>query len=110
MIALFVARLQPMHKGHLHAIKKILEKYDSILIAIGSSDASRQRANPFSFEERKQMVKTVLKNENILDRCEVVGIPDIADDKKWVEEIKKYDFDVVITGNDWTKKCLEVDY
>lgn len=96
--------------GHLHAIKKILEKYDSVLIAIGSSDASRQRANPFSFDERREMLGIILKKENLLARCEIVGIPDIGDDKKWAEEIEKHEFDVVVTGNDWTKRCLEYDY
>lgn len=110
MKALFVARLQPLHKGHLHAIKKILEKYESVLIAIGSSNASRQRSNPFSFGERKEMLTIVLKKENLLASCETVGIPDTGDDKKWAEEIERYDFDVVVTGNEWTKKCLEKDY
>ncbi len=110
MIALFVCRLQPFHLGHLHAIKKILEKYDSILIAIGSSDVSRQRMNPFSFEERKKMLTEVLTKENLISRCEIVGISDIPDDKKWAEEIEKYDFVAVVTGNDWTKKCLQDDY
>ena len=110
MKALFVCRLQPMHNGHLHAIKKILDKYDSVLIAIGSSDASRQRANPFSFDERKQMITEVLKRENLLDRCEIVGIPDVHDDEKWAEEIEKHEFDVVVTGNDWTRRCLQTDY
>ena len=110
MKALFPGRFQPFHLGHLHAMKKILEKYDSVLIAIGSSDASRQRANPFSFDERKEMITGVLRKENILGRCEIVGMPDTPDDKKWVEEIKKYNFDVVITGNKWTRECLEDDY
>ncbi|MBI2085015.1 MAG: nicotinamide-nucleotide adenylyltransferase [Candidatus Aenigmarchaeota archaeon] len=110
MIALFVGRFQPFHLGHLHAIKKILEKYDNILIAIGSANASRQRSNPFSFDERKKMAEVVLKEENIFEGCKIVGLPDIPDDKKWAEEIEKYDFDVVVTGNDWTKKCLEKDY
>ncbi len=109
MIALFVARLQPFHLGHLHAIKKILEKYDFILIAIGSSNASRQRPNPFSFEERKSMLIKVLTRENLIYRCKIVGVPDMADDE-WTGEIKQYEFDVVVTGNDWTKKCLRGDY
>ena len=110
MKALFVCRLQPFHNGHLHAIKKILDKYESVLIAIGSSNASRQRENPFSFDERREMITEVLEKENILYKCKIVGVPDITDDKKWVEEIEKYDFDVVVTGNDWTRRCLEANY
>ncbi len=110
MKALFVCRLQPLHNGHLHAIKKILEKYDSVLIAIGSSQASRERSNPLSFDERKEMLIAVLKSEKILDRCDIVGIPDANDDAKWRGLIEKYDFGVVITGNDWTRRCLSRDY
>ena len=110
MRALFVARMQPLHLGHLYAIKKILDKYDSVLIAIGSSQASRERSNPFSFEERKEMLTAVLKSEKILDRCDVAGIPDVNDDAVWRGLIEKYDFDVVITGNNWTRRCLSPDY
>ncbi len=110
MKALFVARLQPLHYGHLHAIKKILEKYDSVLVAIGSSQLSRERNNPFSFDERKRMLETTLKSEGLLDRCEIVGIPDLNNDEKWFREVEKYDFDVVITGNEWTRRCLEKKY
>ncbi len=110
MRALFVCRLQPMHKGHLHAIKKILEKYDSVLIAIGSSQASRERSNPFSFDERKEMLEAVLKNEKLLKRCDIVGIPDVNDDAEWRRLVEKYGFDIVVTGNEWTKRCLSSDY
>ncbi|MBI4176957.1 MAG: adenylyltransferase/cytidyltransferase family protein [Candidatus Aenigmarchaeota archaeon] len=106
MIALFVCRLQPMHNGHLHAIKKILGKYGSVLVAIGSSNVSRQRANPFSFEERKEMLTSVLGKENLLGLCRIVGIPDIGNDGLWAKEFEKYGFEVVVTGNDWTKRCL----
>lgn len=107
---LFVARLQPLHLGHVHAIKKILEKYDSVLIAIGSSQASRERNNPFSFEERKTMLENVLRDVGILEKCEIIGIPDVYDDRKWFRLVEQYDFDVVVTGNAWTRRCLEKKY
>ncbi len=110
MKALFVCRLQPLHNGHLHAIKKILEKYDSVLIAIGSSQASRERSNPFSFSERKEMLERVLKKEKLIENCEIVGMPDFYDDKKWAEDAEKHEFDVVVTGNEWTRRCLSPEY
>ncbi|MFH0890382.1 MAG: adenylyltransferase/cytidyltransferase family protein [Candidatus Aenigmatarchaeota archaeon] len=105
-----MARLQPFHNGHLHAIKKILEKYNSVLIAIGSSQASRERNNPFSFDERKAMLKNVLKGEGIFEKCEIVGIPDVNNDEEWLRLVEKYDFDVAVTGNAWTRRCLEKKY
>ncbi len=54
--ALFVGRFQPMHIGHLDAIEWILERYRKIIIVIGSSQESRTEENPFTFEERKEII------------------------------------------------------
>ena len=35
---------------------------------------------------------------------------DFNDDEKWAAEVEKHKFDVVITGNDWTRRCLKKDY
>jgi len=109
MKALFVGRFQPMHLGHLKVIKWILKKYDKIFIAIGSSQESNTNKNPFTFEERKIMTQNTLNSERIeKKKYEIFGIPDVHDDKAWVENIlKKAKFDVVFTKNPWTKRCFE---
>ena len=110
MKALFVGRFQPMHLGHLKVIKWILKKYDKVIIAIGSSQESNTNKNPFTLEERKIMINNTLKNEGIEEKkYEIFGIPDVHDDKAWVESIlKKAKFDVVFTKNPWTKRCFKV--
>lgn len=106
--ALFVGRFQPMHIGHLKAIKWILKKYDKVIIIIGSSQDSFTEKNPFTFEERKKMIQNTLRSEQIQkNKYKIIGIPDVYDDKKWVNNIlKKVKFDVVLTKNSWTKKCF----
>ena len=37
---LYVGRFQPFHLGHLEAIKHILKKVDTVIIAIGSAQYS----------------------------------------------------------------------
>lgn len=107
--AFFVGRFQPLHNGHLKVIKWILKKYDKVFIAIGSSQESDTSKNPFTLEERKKMIDNSLKSEGIeKKKYEIFGIPDVHDDKAWVENIlKKAKFDVVFTINSWTKKCFE---
>lgn len=101
MRALFLARLQPLHLGHLHAIKQAMKKFDKVAIAIGSSNKQNTLENPFSFEERREMVRLCL------GECEVIGAEDKETDKEWVEELmKKTSFDVVISGSEWIKKCF----
>jgi len=99
--ALFIGRFQPLHKGHLHAIKFILSKFDEVIIVIGSTNKKNTFENPFSFKERKYMLQ-----ESGL-KFEIIGINDIINDIEWVNSIvKKIKFDVVVTGNEWTKRCF----
>jgi len=107
--ALFIGRFQPMHIGHLDAIEWILEKYRKIIIVIGSSQESRTEENPFSFEERKEIIEKTLTSERIKEnRYEIIGIPDFYDDKAWVGMIlNKAVFDVVFTRNPWTERCFK---
>ncbi len=103
MRALFVGRFQPFHLGHQHAIREAMKRHDSVVIGIGSSQASHTKENPFSFQERKKMIEESLGRGNY----EIKDIPDFGDDRKWSEHIlKKIDFDVVISGNDWVRKCF----
>jgi nicotinamide-nucleotide adenylyltransferase len=107
--ALFVGRFQPFHNGHLGDIKWILKKYDKVIIVIGSSQESKKEKNPFDFEIRKKMIEKTLKSEGIEKKSyEIIGIPDVHNDEKWVKSIlERVKFDIVFTRNAWTKRCFE---
>ncbi len=108
MNALFIGRFQPFHKGHLKVIKYALEKYDEIIIGIGSSQYQNTIKNPFSFKERKNMIKKTLNKNNIKD-FRIIPIPDIHNPPKWVDHVLSItkNFDVVITNSTFTKKLFE---
>ena len=57
MRALFIGRFQPFHKGHLKIIQQASETYDQILVGIGSSQYSHTVDNPFTAEERTEMIE-----------------------------------------------------
>lgn len=109
MRALFVGRFQPFHLGHLHAVKKIVAKYGKVTIAIGSSNVSRTRENPFTYSQRRKMVLAALKSEPLLKgKYAIVPLPDLFDDKKWRESVlSKGNFAVVVTGTAWVARCLK---
>ncbi len=106
--ALFIGRFQPFHKAHLIDIKKILKECDEVIIAIGSSQEKNTLENPFSYNERKQMIVNVLKN-NKIKKYKIYPVPDLYNDKKWVEYIKKNlpEYDYVYSGNSWTLRCFK---
>ncbi|MBD3310727.1 nicotinamide-nucleotide adenylyltransferase [Candidatus Woesearchaeota archaeon] len=98
--ALFVGRFQPFHRAHLADVKAILEDNDKVIIAVGSSQYSNTQENPFSFEERKEMIEDALETANIHD-FEIIPVPDIHNDSEWVEHVLKNvpPFKKVYTGN-----------
>ena len=105
--ALFVGRFQPFHLGHLKAVRKILQENDSLVIAIGSCQASRTAEDPFSFEERRDMITAALRKDGVT-RFRIIGVPDCMNDHKWVCSIQEQaSFDRVYTTNPWTIRCFQ---
>jgi len=107
-IALFIGRFQPFHLGHLRDIKEVSSEVNKVIIAIGSSQESGTEENPYSFEQRKEMIENTLEKENV-SNYEIKAVSDINDDEEWVGHvisiIGKIDF--VLTGNEKTKRLFE---
>lgn len=105
--ALFIGRFQPFHNAHLIDVKKILKECDEVIIAVGSSQEKNTLENPFSYSERKKMIESVLK-KNKIKNYKIYPVPDLYNDKKWVDYIKKNlpKYDYVYSGNLWTLKCF----
>ena len=106
--ALFIGRFQPFHNAHLLDVKRILKGADEIIIAVGSSQEKNTLENPFSYNERKQMIQNVLKKDKIKN-FKIYPVPDLYNDKKWIEYIKKNlpKADFFYSGNEWTLKCFK---
>jgi len=99
--SLFIGRFQPLHIGHFIILKQIADASRLLKIGIGSAQYSNMHDNPLSAEERKEMLGIVLKEQNITN-AKIYFIPDIHDDARWVEHVKKIvgAFDIVHSGND----------
>lgn len=82
----FIGRFQPFHNGHKAVIDAALEQAHEVVVVVGSSFAARNIRNPFTFQERKAMIKAVFPS----DRVKVVPVSDYPyDDNKWVNAIQK---------------------
>ena len=55
-----IARLQPIHNGHLALIRKAIEENDEVYVFIGSADKFNQR-NPLPISLRLQLTNEAIK-------------------------------------------------
>ncbi len=104
MRGLFIGRFQPFHNGHLHIISQILGEVDGLIIGIGSAQHGFTMENPFTAEEREEMISRTLSKEG-LKNFEIIPIPDVNDDDKWVGHVSSLvpEFDVVYSNNSLVK-------
>ena len=101
---LLIGRFQPFHLGHLDAFRFALSKVELLSIGIGSSNKPPGHKNPFSAEERKEMILSSI-DDTISKRIKIYFIPDLEDHKKWIEKIDSIvpKFDVVFTNDEITQ-------
>ena len=92
-----LGRFQPLHNGHVFLIEHALELAGNngrVTVAIGSASCQMEPRNPWTGEERKQMV------ESWNDRVQVVLIDDINDPPNWVEHATKFHGEGVLVTSD----------
>ncbi len=87
-----LGRFQPFHNGHAELISGAMSYLgvgDSDLplrICIGSSQAEQSLDNPWSAEEREQMIRVWLDGYD----AEIVHVPDLGDPPNYVRHAEKF--------------------
>lgn len=108
MDGLLIGRFQPFHLGHLAAVKFALTQVDNLAIGIGSSNRFNEKRNPFSAEERKEMIVSSL-DESDLQKCKIYFVPDVNDHSKWTYHVDQIvpKYDVVFSNDDFTHELYK---
>jgi len=103
MDGLLIGRFQPFHKGHLEAVKIGLSKVDNLWIGIGSSNKSNEKRNPFTADERKEMILSSLDSQT-LKRVKIFFVPDTGDHEKWTYHVDSIvpPYDLVFSNDEFT--------
>ena len=104
MNGLLIGRFQPFHSGHLDAVLFALSRVENLWIGIGSSNKHNEKRNPFTADERREMIVSSIK-PSIIDRTSIFNIPDVGDHEKWTFEIDQIvpKYDIVFTNDEFTK-------
>ena len=108
MNGLFIGRFQPFHLGHLDAIKFALSNVENLWIGIGSSNKSNEKRNPFTADERKEMIISSL-DDATMKRIQIYYIPDVDDHEKWTYHIDSIvpKYDTVFSNDGFTQTLYQ---
>ena len=103
MIGFLIGRFQPFHLGHLEAIKFALSNVEYLHVGIGSSNKSHEERNPFTADERKEMILSSIDDE-IKKKISLHYIPDVDDHSQWTNLVDEIipEYDVVFSNDDFT--------
>ena len=55
-LLVFIGRFQPLHMGHQAVIERALSLSKQVLVLVGSSNSARSTRNPFTYDERTEMI------------------------------------------------------
>ena len=85
-----------------------LSRTENLFVGIGSSNKSNERKNPFSAEERTEMIISSIES-SMIERIKIFDIPDVDNHEKWTFEIDQIvpKYDVVFTNDEFTKTLFE---
>lgn len=84
-VGLLVARFQMLHKGHTSLLQRVVEDFDTVIVGLGSTGRSREMHDPWTENERRQMITNVYGN-----RVKIVPLTDIQSEQgsnDWVDYV-----------------------
>lgn len=108
-LAVFIGRFQPFHLGHLHAITSGLDISKDVLVLIGDTGGPRTIKNPWTFDERCQMIRTSLTPEQNRRVC-IEQIFDMPSNTDWIAQVQGVVLDITIEANADPKKVVLVGH
>jgi bifunctional NMN adenylyltransferase/nudix hydrolase len=86
--AVVIGRWQMPHKGHNTLIRAAFDNFDSVSIVIGSAFHARDTINPFTWEERREMILCTLSDDE-KKRANFIPVRDFYNDARWNAEVQK---------------------
>ena len=111
-------RFQPFHRDHLDLVQQALAIADRALIGVTNADAAALRrhpasphrhlpsANPYSFEQRRQLIDAALSTAGIAAaRYEIVPFP-LDEPERWPAIVRPGTPQLVRVFSDWEREKI----
>lgn len=85
--ALFIGHFQPYHLGHHLVISGMTKIAGKIIVGVMGNAKSKEQ--PFTMQERKEMMQRALQADDIIPMFDVnfVELPDFENSAKWADNV-----------------------
>lgn len=102
-LAVVIGRFQPVHNGHLALIDQAYQKANRVLILVGSAGQPQTYKDPFSFDQRYNMLVTST-GRSCDDVIDILPLRDhLYNEDAWLEQVQTA---VAATGVPNSRVCL----
>lgn len=87
-VGIFIGRFQPIHSGHIHALGVASSQVSKLYILVGSANQCRSIKNPWTYDERVNMIRSKLWTNHITN-IEIVPLNDYPySDTQWMSDVR----------------------
>lgn len=87
-VAVCIGRFQTFHFGQLALVRRALASAPLCIVVIGSAHQARTPKNPFTWEERAEMIRLALPEEE-RSRIKFLPVRDYYDQERWVGAVRR---------------------
>lgn len=99
-----IGRFQPFHHGHHELVKEALSHAETVLMVIGSANKAPNIVNPWSAEQREEMILSALSDEEKA-RVKFLHVRDyFYTNNRWLTEVQALVYEAT-DGIDDSKIC-----
>ena len=85
--AIYIGRFEPPHAGHVALLERALQCAPQAIVVIGSAWQVRSPKNPFTWQERADMLRGALPAAERA-RVQVLPVRDYYNEARWVAEVR----------------------
>lgn len=95
-LLVFVGRFQPFHNEHKRIIDIALQKSKNVLVLVGSAGKARTIRNPFTFEERGDMIRGSFDTRDQLNLIIKPLYDKTYNDAAWIKQVQTVVLDIAL--------------